>query len=1122
MCEKERATIRCTFDKSCNKFYHFKCAYQTKCAINHKLQSSDSTGYLSSSSNHKKMFTLHCASHAIVQHEPAAETKEPMEVGNVDMKEQTPETVSTEGVVAKEETSPTEPVEPQVLPSQSETTIVQPDPVTSQTLNINRRLIIDVPDELYSKKKYARLRFNMEENKENEEEIAPYILVGSVQVKNLGDLETISDYRNHLCPINFKSSRLYWSTKEVGKKCLYTCRIRHIEAYKRDFKNRSNLITSLIDKMISKSDDTVSDDMAVDEFRSMEIQESRPVELDPLSQLDGQDDTSGNPSTNMQFQSKTILKFPTASTTTTTFVQRPTMASTTINRPIVNTNMDASGKPKVVKLDSLKCFSNIKTPGLNLPGVSATASSMNNMNSNRFMILNQNVKQPPAPAAQQVHFQGPSQPPGTVFYAAGNKLSISTQSKNTVLSNLMSLQSSTSSSFTSAMSASSSNENLISPKSDKSDSSLNLNHSASIQNPLKASFEDISSLGLLTAVSGSSVTYDPNSIKTVPHEFYFQPPNPVPMLHVTTYNHQGAQSSSNGVKKKNSMPKQSKKRMRSEESPVVSSNSSFNTSNNDSLSQPPANNSSSSGRSSNKCTVAALLSACSTGQVPSNLTLKRGDKIAQKLMQITGNSSQPSPDLNSTFSPLPSVSLPSVTPSPATMIPITLNQSQDSATLLMSMSQGLNSSQMSTSLLDNSMSASPLSASCPPPAKSSKSKSSTKTSPNKAPKPPAAKKPPQAKLRDYFSEKDQNTTVTNTTSTNNNLSDEQTKQIKRELREMMAAARNTNGEEPMLPFRKSLAGRKKKNLELDAITDTENTKKTKKLKKLEDKLESKKKLKENKLGQMAKKNLYKDSMNMATSPTCNFSSNGFLFENEYNDLDLDQFGSETSSSSSNNNQHGSQLVFEIVAEDGFRVVSYDINKAWRVITDKVNRLRQEHKLKSLSFRSLSGVRMYGLCAKATVFMLEQMDSIEFCPLYTSKYINRDSANDKWIINLNNCARTTSNSAPGRKCFDQFYWLASEHRSLSFLNNIGQRFNQQFLQANKALTSVDICNSLKFRHLKEFSKSALLVKKSTIHGRGLFTLVDLAQGQMIIEYAGEIIRNELCNRREKYYESKVIS
>ncbi len=253
----------------------------------------------------------------------------------------------------------------------------------------------------------------------------------------------------------------------------------------------------------------------------------------------------------------------------------------------------------------------------------------------------------------------------------------------------------------------------------------------------------------------------------------------------------------------------------------------------------------------------------------------------------------------------------------------------------------------------------------------------------------------------------------------------------------------------------------------------------------------------------------------------NFNSNYFFDTDEYNELDLEALNSLEAGNSGS--YHSSHLVFEILAEDGFKVVSCDIDRAWRVIVDRVRKLRQDHKLKALAFKSLSGARMYGLSARATVFMLEQMESIEFCPLYNNRYIFRENANDKWIINLNNCARTSrdchDSTAAAKKCFDQFYWLASDYRSLNCLN-LGQRFSQPFAQAAKALTSTDMCNSLKFRHLKEFSKSALIVKRSLIHGRGLFTLVDLNQGQMIVEYAGEIIRNELCDRREKYYESKV--
>ena len=46
-------------------------------------------------------------------------------------------------------------------------------------------------------------------------------------------------------------------------------------------------------------------------------------------------------------------------------------------------------------------------------------------------------------------------------------------------------------------------------------------------------------------------------------------------------------------------------------------------------------------------------------------------------------------------------------------------------------------------------------------------------------------------------------------------------------------------------------------------------------------------------------------------------------------------------------------------------------------------------------------------------------------------------------------------------------------------------------------------------------------RSRIHGRGLFCKRNIDNGEMVIEYSGEIIRSLLTDKREKYYESKVI-
>ena len=60
-----------------------------------------------------------------------------------------------------------------------------------------------------------------------------------------------------------------------------------------------------------------------------------------------------------------------------------------------------------------------------------------------------------------------------------------------------------------------------------------------------------------------------------------------------------------------------------------------------------------------------------------------------------------------------------------------------------------------------------------------------------------------------------------------------------------------------------------------------------------------------------------------------------------------------------------------------------------------------------------------------------------------------------------------------------------------------------------------------RHLAKNAKEAVGVYCSAIHGRGLFCKREIQGGEMVIEYAGELIRAMLTDKREKYYDSRGI-
>ena len=78
------------------------------------------------------------------------------------------------------------------------------------------------------------------------------------------------------------------------------------------------------------------------------------------------------------------------------------------------------------------------------------------------------------------------------------------------------------------------------------------------------------------------------------------------------------------------------------------------------------------------------------------------------------------------------------------------------------------------------------------------------------------------------------------------------------------------------------------------------------------------------------------------------------------------------------------------------------------------------------------------------------------------------------------------------------------------------------QANKYLTqlggsdAVDNTLKLKFNQLRT-RKKKLKFSRSPIHDWGLYAMEGISQGEMVIEYVGEVIRQQVADKREKYYE-----
>ncbi|CAN7983154.1 unnamed protein product [Ixodes hexagonus] len=212
------------------------------------------------------------------------------------------------------------------------------------------------------------------------------------------------------------------------------------------------------------------------------------------------------------------------------------------------------------------------------------------------------------------------------------------------------------------------------------------------------------------------------------------------------------------------------------------------------------------------------------------------------------------------------------------------------------------------------------------------------------------------------------------------------------------------------------------------------------------------------------------------------------------------------------------IVYEISSEDGFLHSSHDVHEAWRYVFEKLQDARAAANLQPLTADDVDGFSMMGLTHKTVVYLTEQLRGADNCINYRFKFHKRNCV--KLSENPSGCARLEQFESRGDH--DMFKFLASAHRCPPRYDPSENGDEVEVLhKSSRRLTSLDLPMAMRFRHLKNTAKEAVGVYRSSIHGRGLYCKRNIDGGEMIIEYAGEVIRAALTDKREKYYESKGI-
>ncbi|XP_032391321.1 histone-lysine N-methyltransferase 2B isoform X2 [Etheostoma spectabile] len=215
------------------------------------------------------------------------------------------------------------------------------------------------------------------------------------------------------------------------------------------------------------------------------------------------------------------------------------------------------------------------------------------------------------------------------------------------------------------------------------------------------------------------------------------------------------------------------------------------------------------------------------------------------------------------------------------------------------------------------------------------------------------------------------------------------------------------------------------------------------------------------------------------------------------------------------------LRFEITSDDGFSVKANSIEVAWRAVIDGVLEARAGFHLKQLPLGGMSGPRVLGVVHDAVIFLLEQLQGAANCKRHRFRFHRCENIEEELPLNPSGCARTEVYTR--KVTFDMFNFLASQHRELPdmLVGPIDEEEDDFPLKSSRRATSSELPMAMRFRHLEKISKEAVGVYRSEIHGRGLFCKRNIEAGEMVIEYAGTVIRAVLTDKREKYYDGKGI-
>lgn len=230
---------------------------------------------------------------------------------------------------------------------------------------------------------------------------------------------------------------------------------------------------------------------------------------------------------------------------------------------------------------------------------------------------------------------------------------------------------------------------------------------------------------------------------------------------------------------------------------------------------------------------------------------------------------------------------------------------------------------------------------------------------------------------------------------------------------------------------------------------------------------------------------------------------------------------------------------------------------WKSILNQIAQCRHEHGLTRLFPLYLSGEQLYGLTEPQIVRVIESLPGVEMIKNYAFKFgkmqlitemplaINPTGAARtepklrtyvrRWkpSVDGNSGASATGTGGNSTNTTTITTTTANSHNKCGILkakaaaaihqsNNSNSINSNIYESANHHVNKTALTQNSKtqqYKRLKLDWMNNVILSRSKIQGLGLFASKDFDKSTMIIEYIGELIRNEVGNRREKLYQAR---